>query len=622
MRTRAAVPARAVPATLRATRVLPAALCVLALAAVAVETPRHVSWYLAVDQFGYLSFARDLAAGRPFHDWPPIDGLRALLTMPMDVLVQTYIVDGARIYSRYSPGYPLLLAGAMTLFGTHGAIYLNVAVLMGLVAVLYLLGRRLLGEPMAAAAAVGLILVCPTLVPMWARSPLRDLPAHLAALGGLALVIAAADAGTASRRWLLGGVALGYAMTIRPDAFLYLPSAALAAVVVWRRRGTPLARLARPAGALVAGLVLGLSPLLAYNAAIGGNPFLAAQSVEARDFFDGAPTPDREATYRGTSSEPVSGGGLRLGNLPSSLPANVGVLRAAYGDVLLAVAAVGAIAAVRAGTLLGVVAVSYAVLGLLFFSCWVHADARYLVGVLLCVALLIAAGARTLCDAVERRARRRTAAVVALLLAVLAVVVLVSGTTWLAWGNPAAPARLVAGAAVLAALVWSATPAVRRRALAPAVLGTVAVLLVALLLGRALVWHGEPALFREGEMLRARRTLQGLVAPGSVVITAEDVGRPVENIEFWSDGVHAVYLTDLIRWQTSIADVVAALRTRERTTYLLLPPQREVDELLQGLAADGVPSTLVRALPASEALAIFVGSPAHRGIPLNLYRLG
>jgi 4-amino-4-deoxy-L-arabinose transferase-like glycosyltransferase len=622
VRTPVAVPARAVPATLRASRVVPVALCLLALAAVAIETPRHVSWYLAVDQFGYLSFARDLAAGRLFHAWPPIDGLRALLAMPMDVLVQTYIVDGAYIYSRYSPGYPLLLAGAMALFGTHGAIYLNVAILMGLLAVLFVLGRRLLGDPMAAAAAVGLVLVCPTLVPLWARSPLRDLPAHLAALGGVALVIAAADAGGALRRWLLGGAALGYAMTIRPDAILYLPSAALAAVAVWHGRGTPLAGLARPAGALVAGLVLGLSPLLAYNTAISGNPFAAAQSVEARDFFDGAPTPDREATYRGTSSEPVSGGGLRLGNLPSSLPANVGVLRAAYGDVLLAVAAVGAIAALRARTLLAVVTVPYTVLGLLFFSCWVHADARYLVGVLLCVALLIPAGMRAVCDAVERHARHRAIAVVAGLVAALAVVVVVPGATWLAWGAPAAPARIVAGVAVLAALVWSAIPAARRPSLAPAVLGTVAVLLVAVPLGRALLWHGEPALFREGEMLRARRTLQGLVAPGSVIVTAEDVGRPVENIEFWSDGVHAVYLTDLVRWRTSIADVVAALRTRERATYLLLPPQREVDELLRGLAAEGVPSTLVRAMPASEALAIFVGSPAHRGIPLNLYRLG
>ena len=251
-----------------------------------------------------------------------------------------------------------------------------------------------------------------------------------------------------------------------------------------------------------------------------------------------------------------------------------------------------------------------------------HADGRYLVGVLLCVALLIPAGVHAMCDAVESRGRRGTSAVVALLVAALAVVVVVPGTTWLAWGAPAAPARIATGIAVLAALAWSAIPAARRPSLAPTVLGAVAVVLVAVLLGRALLWHGEPALFREGEMLRARRTLQGLVAPGSVIVTSEDVGRPVENIEFWSDGVHAVYLTDLIRWRTSIADVVAALQTRERATYLLLPPQREVDELLQGLAAEGVPSTLVRALPASDALAIFVGSPAHRGIALNLYRLG
>src|SRR6185369_16426976 len=113
---------------------------------------------------------------------------------------------------------------------------------------------------------------------------------------------------------LLGGAALGYAMTIRPDAVLYLPSAALAAVAIWRRRGIPVARLARPAAAVTLGIVLGLSPLLAYNAAVSGNPLVAPQAVEARDFFDGAPTPDRSAAYRGTTSEPVSGGGLRLGN--------------------------------------------------------------------------------------------------------------------------------------------------------------------------------------------------------------------------------------------------------------------------------------------------------------------
>lgn len=622
MQTPVALPAQAVPATLRASRVIPAVLCLLALAAVAIETPRHVSWYLAVDQFGYLSFARDLADGRLFHAWPPIDALRLVLTTPMDVLVQTYIADGTHIHSRYSPGYPLLLAGAMTLFGTHGAIYLNVAILMSLLGVLFLLGRRLLGDSMAAVTAVGLVLVCPTLVAMWARSPLRDLPAHCAALAGLALVIAAADAGTAMRRWLLGGVALGYATTIRPDAALYLPSAALAGAVIWRQRGLPLARLTRPAAALVVGIVLGLSPLLAYNTAISGNPFVAAQSVEARDFFDAAPTPDRSTEYRGTTSEAVSGGGLRLGNLPSSLPANVGVLRRAYGDVLLGVALAGAVAALRAGSLLGVVTVPYAVLGLLFFSCWVHADPRYLVGVLLCIALLVPAGLRVACDAIERHARTRAPAVAAALVVGMAVVALVPGTWWPVWGTPAAPGRIAVGVAVLAALVWSAAPRVRRPALAPAVLGSVAVVLVTVLLARALVLPAEPALFREGEMLRARATLDGLVAPGSVVITAEDVGRPVENIEFWSDGVHAVYITDLIRWQTSIAQIVNALRTGNRATYLLLPPQREVDELLAGLATEGVPSTLVRALPASEALAIFVGSPSHRGIALNLYRLG
>src|SRR6476620_9367008 len=49
-----------------------------------------VTWYLAVDQLGYLLFARDLLAGHAFHQWPPAAALATRLPDPTDVLAQSY----------------------------------------------------------------------------------------------------------------------------------------------------------------------------------------------------------------------------------------------------------------------------------------------------------------------------------------------------------------------------------------------------------------------------------------------------------------------------------------------------------------------------------------------------
>ncbi|HEV7730807.1 MAG TPA: hypothetical protein VGR62_01535 [Candidatus Binatia bacterium] len=621
----ATAPAQALPIARRRAVTLGALLGLLVLAAVAIETPRYVSWYLAVDQFGYLTLASDLAHGRFFHAWGPIDALAGVLTAPVDVLVQTWVFDGARLYSRYAPGYPLLLAAAMRLFGMHGAIYLNVVVLMGLLGVLLLLGRRLLGDSILAVIATALVLVCPTWVAMWARSPLRDLPAHLAALTGVALAIWAADTQPPGRtRWVLAGGALGYAVTIRPDAVLWLPAAALAVGVVWWQRGRPSTGIARPLAAAALGGLLGLAPLLAYNTAVSGNPLRAVQSVEARDFFDADATPDRSGgPYRGTTAEAVSGGGLRLGNLPVTLPANLQALRRAWGDVLLLLALAGAVVTMRTRPLLAVVTVPYAILGLLFFSCWVHADPRYLAGVMLVMALLAAAGLRAalggLADLVTRAGRIAALPLAALLAAVLAWPQAAGG---MLWGDAPGAPRLLVAIVLVGAALWSLTPAHwRRGTLDGGLITALAMTLTVLLLGRALVWTGEPALFQEETMLHARRTLAAAIEPGGVVISVEDIGRPVENIEYWSDGTHALYLTDLARWHLSIADVARAMAGAGRATYLLLPPHPTVDALVRGLDTEGVHVDLVRAIAPTDALGWFVGARGHRGVPLNLYRL-
>src|SRR5437870_2825310 len=52
-----------------------AAAALFAFTAVVIE--RKITWYLAVDQYGYLTFAHDLLHGRVFHHWPPLDAFVA-----------------------------------------------------------------------------------------------------------------------------------------------------------------------------------------------------------------------------------------------------------------------------------------------------------------------------------------------------------------------------------------------------------------------------------------------------------------------------------------------------------------------------------------------------------------
>ena len=92
-----------------------ATIAFLVLTAVGIE--RQVSWYLAVDQYGYLAFAQDLLAGRILHHWPPLDALGPYIPEHVDVLTQTYVRDGGRLYCRYAPGFSLMLAGWMRVLG-------------------------------------------------------------------------------------------------------------------------------------------------------------------------------------------------------------------------------------------------------------------------------------------------------------------------------------------------------------------------------------------------------------------------------------------------------------------------------------------------------------------------
>jgi hypothetical protein len=101
---------------------------------VAIGVERKVTWYLAVDQYGYLTFANDLVRGKVFHDWPLLGAHRLAPPDRIDVLSQTYVYDHGALYCRYAPGFPLILAAWIRLFGENAVHALNPLVFLALLA--------------------------------------------------------------------------------------------------------------------------------------------------------------------------------------------------------------------------------------------------------------------------------------------------------------------------------------------------------------------------------------------------------------------------------------------------------------------------------------------------------
>src|SRR5215468_10526361 len=216
-------------------------LVLLALVIAARGLERRTTWYLASDQFAFLTFADDLRHGRVFHDPGPFALLAASVPpgQTADAYYQTYLWRDGRLFSRYPPGFPLLLALAGLVGGERAQHLLNPLLYLLLLAALALLTHRLLAgarRGLAAAAAAATpwtLLVVPAEVHYWGITVVRDLPAHLVAIGALAAACAS--------RFALAGLALGLACSMRPDAILYSFSLGALALVL-RPRGGDLLR--------------------------------------------------------------------------------------------------------------------------------------------------------------------------------------------------------------------------------------------------------------------------------------------------------------------------------------------------------------------------------------------
>jgi hypothetical protein len=330
----------------------------------------------------------------------------------------------------------------------------------------------------------------------------------------------------------------------------------------------------------------------------------------------------------------VQGGGLRLAHLPHTLPGNVRYVRAAFGDAILVLAAIGAGAGLLANRPLFIATVPYGVAALLFYSCWGRPDPRYIAGLFLLTPLLALAGFAALSrlDAVPR-AGRALAVVLALGLGVLwGPEVLAGGRTvaeaWQRgnWGRASALPLVTAGiavASILATLVPLLAGAVRQRGRS-AVAALLASLLFVIAVARVIPSLERPPVPFQGprgraDVERARQNIESLVEAGAVVITTTEVGRPAENIDYYTHA-HAVYLRDIERW--GIAPGVASLifLRNGRSVYLFFPStSRRGAEVVDMLRA-GFDVERLHRVSAEDAPAFFVAS-RFGTMPMDLHRV-
>jgi hypothetical protein len=612
----------------------------------AVLLEKQITWYLAVDQFGYLTFAHDLLHGRVFHEWAPLKALEPFFPGRTDALAQTYVYDDGRLYCRYSPGFPILLASWIGLLGDDRAHYLNPTLYLVLLAVALAFQWRMFRSPWRATAGTALIALFPTMMYLWGLTLTRDLSAHVFAFGGLFLLLPARGKPIRARRLLAAGAVLGFAIAIRPDAVLYLlPATLMLAVRGWHeRRRLSLGGTALAALALAVGIGAGASPFFAYNWAATGNPFIPTQGMELpilpslpppppkpRQFRPSAfriPEPARDAKvgfpspgWRGGTLEQVQGGGLQLAHLSTTLRGNWTRTLRAYTPLLFGVALWGAVIATVMRPMLAAGAVSYAVVAFLFFSCWPRPDFRYLIGVFVFLPMLVIEGTLGTLDLV-RMLWKRHQPDLARGLAVFAAGVFLAGAAML---RPTAPDGLslpiflvVTITTGVAAALVVLDPSRRVVALAAPVL----------MLG--LVWckmsevqalGDRRAPFQRAQMVEARTNMQHLLEPKAVVITTEEVGRPAENIEYYSGIANALYLTDLQRWHVSVHDAAVQLVVRGMRPYLYIPAnQADGDKMIADLRSHFTVD-LVADIPAQRAMANFVAAPFHRGVRMLLYRI-
>lgn len=509
------------------------ALALLALVVAARGLERRTTWYLASDQFAFLTFADDLRHGSVFHD--AVIVRRMFPSVPahvaVDALFQTYIYRDGLLYSRYPPGFPMLLAVTGAIGGEYAEHLLNPLLYLVLLAALGIGVGQLAGAG-AGVAVMWAMLVVPVEVHYWGITVARDLPAHLLALTAVWM---------AWRGWTTAAAfALGFAATIRPDAVLW--GLAVGAVA----RGISLGTIVRGAIAFFVGLM----PLLVYNTITQGHPLAFTQGSEFRNLL-ATPRPPVVVDL-------VSGGAFRLSHLRETLPVHVFYLWNAFGLLLVPALAALGWATWRRSPIAGAFG-PYAVVAFVFYSCWGHGDGRYLVGVVLCLLALTAIGLAGACRWIADAGAKRGIA------AVLAIALVVAAASWRESGQRVRPLELALTGAAVASLVVPASVAAVAPATAFAVMGVY----------RMARGSGARDPFQAPQVERARATIEALVPSGSLVLTTPGLGRPGENISHYTHA-DAVYIGETGLMRSSPARAARTVLGAGDNVFLLL---RTIDPL-------------------------------------------
>ena len=477
-----------------------------------------------------------------------------------DALAQTYFWQDGKLYSRYPPGFPALLALAGLVGGEQAQHWLNPLLYLTILTLLGWLTWTLVrpnDRALAAGTAVAamwLLLVLPTDVHLWGITVARDLPAHLLAL--LAILAAAGHR--------LRG--------LRPRARARVHDPArrsalrrLAGRAVLARRRPACARCCSPALAFL----VGATPLFAYNTLTQGHPLAFTQGGEFRDVLGALLTP-ASAWAQGITHS--SGGAFQLANVGRSLPGNLAHLGRSFGWLGLATV-LGAVWGVRARRPLAAALVPYPLVAVVFYSCWSHPDARYLAGAALCLLPLTAVGLVVACRwvaderraAVWRAARRGRRAA-----GDRAAVAPACGCACPVSASRSARSRRRSPRRRSCRWLPRIGAAARRLApLAPAV--ALAAVALAIVLGSA----GAREPFQRERIERARAVLGALIPPGSLVITSESLGRPAENIAHYV-GADTLYPGEIsLLFEKRAAVAMRFLIAGRRVFFLLRSDDRE-----------------------------------------------
>ena len=337
-----------------------------------------------------------------------------------------------------------------------------------------------------------------------------------------------------------------------------------------------------------AALGIGLLPLLAYNLVTQGHPFAFTQGGEFVELLSWVlPGTAHAATELAVA---VSGGGFRLANLAATLPGTLRLLWDSFG-ALLFFAAVGIAWSVRYARGALAALLPYPMAAILFYSCWVHPDARYLAGASLCLLAFTALGGLVVARFMQQPALGRFGPIV-LFVGILGLVFWQqSDRVLLAMSAPGPVwiALLASGVAVAILRPWLRNPA-GWSSMAP--IGALALLAVLPMLTKAPGWGP----FRRPEQIAARNYVAQHVPPGSFLLASPSLGRPAENLRVYA-GVEAFYPAEFALLDT----------TPEIAAMLALVSGRRVFRLVDG--REVLPRVAVATM-ATQAEVDFI--PQHR----------